>query len=157
MARKVAALAFALGLLACAALAWRPFGDAAQCGSTPASELRDETPDLVVAGERASSVSTAYSQSHRGQWGDIPDLVVVAERASSVTTVYTQSHHGKWGDIPDQIVIGTAPAKTTHPTVNAPGRRRESADLVVTVATDTRQVDGIPVAAGSSEQAQSRP
>jgi len=61
--------------------------------------------------------------------GDVPDLVVVAERASPVTTVYTQSRDGQWGDIPDLVVTAQASAAQPHRELAAarsatPGRHR---------------------------------
>lgn len=157
MARKVVVLTLALGVLACAALASRRFGDTATRGSTPGGEHRDDTPGLVLAGDRTSSTGAAPTQSHPGQWGDIPDLIVVAERVSSVTTAYTQSDRGKWGDIPDQIVIGTAPPEAEHPMTNALDRSREGAGIVVTLAADTRSTNEVPVAGPPPGDARSRP
>lgn len=77
MVRTIGTLALAFALPAIAASARGLPTGAAQRGNTRASERSGDIPDLVVVAERTSLVTTAYTRSHRGQWGDIADLMVL--------------------------------------------------------------------------------
>ncbi len=109
MIRRLVVSSLALALAALALPVQRAFvGSAEHSVHAATVERPGDIPDLVVVGERASRVTTVYTQFRDGQWGDIPDQIVIGKAPAGFTAIAAEE--GQWGDIPDLIVTGSAPS-----------------------------------------------